>query len=462
MSYNFMKTYLLSQQTPLIHFQYDQEGATLRATEVKPKLDQYLIQHAHISPDAPFRLKVGKDFTNALDYKLRFSCEDRELVDLDEKVGKKKLYDIYYGDMGKKIEEKIKGVKAKKNITCTIICVHEELRKLISQHISDFFIVTNFGRMQRKGFGSFLVVQDDQGRSVSTPTPKKIAQLLCEEYNSRACYSMPGDDFPFRRIKVLYGLMKSGYNFGVYQKSMLFRYMADHGFQNEKHGLKVKRLAPKIYKYKPHYNPDKIIDNIKRIYHPKHRHSFEESANSTFYFVRALLGLADHIEYKGQYNLEKGLDYRIVRQNGTILEPTWNTEMKIDIQPHNSDIERLKSPIFFKIIDNTIYYVGEPLKSEILGKTFEFSSFWNDMTGKDERPKDKKEEEKKKGEKKREVFRVPTAEELAEHQLDSNTMIDDFLEYVYQHRSDSFAGVDDLNGMDRMLKRFDKEGALQR
>ncbi|MGB3465250.1 MAG: hypothetical protein WBA74_08270, partial [Cyclobacteriaceae bacterium] len=36
-------TFTLAQHTPLIHFQHDQQGATLRATEVKPKLDQYLL-----------------------------------------------------------------------------------------------------------------------------------------------------------------------------------------------------------------------------------------------------------------------------------------------------------------------------------------------------------------------------------------------------------------------------------
>ena len=36
--------FTLKQHTPLIHFQQDQEGATLRATEVKPKLDRFIIE----------------------------------------------------------------------------------------------------------------------------------------------------------------------------------------------------------------------------------------------------------------------------------------------------------------------------------------------------------------------------------------------------------------------------------
>lgn len=37
-------TFTLKQHTPIIHFQHEQAGATLRATEVKPKLDQFLFE----------------------------------------------------------------------------------------------------------------------------------------------------------------------------------------------------------------------------------------------------------------------------------------------------------------------------------------------------------------------------------------------------------------------------------
>ena len=33
----------LKQQTPLLHFQPDEPGACLRGTEVKPKLDKFII-----------------------------------------------------------------------------------------------------------------------------------------------------------------------------------------------------------------------------------------------------------------------------------------------------------------------------------------------------------------------------------------------------------------------------------
>lgn len=39
----FKVEFTLKQHTPIIHFQSDQSGATLRATELKPKFDRFLI-----------------------------------------------------------------------------------------------------------------------------------------------------------------------------------------------------------------------------------------------------------------------------------------------------------------------------------------------------------------------------------------------------------------------------------
>ncbi len=38
------KEYILEQQTPMIHFQYDEQGVCLRASEVKPKLDKFIVK----------------------------------------------------------------------------------------------------------------------------------------------------------------------------------------------------------------------------------------------------------------------------------------------------------------------------------------------------------------------------------------------------------------------------------
>ena len=42
----FKIKFTLKQHTPIIHFQSEQAGATLRATELKPKLDKFLKKYA--------------------------------------------------------------------------------------------------------------------------------------------------------------------------------------------------------------------------------------------------------------------------------------------------------------------------------------------------------------------------------------------------------------------------------
>ena len=58
-------TIKLNQHTPLIHFQHDQIGATLRASEVKPKLDKYIIsrlgdEHYDTLPDEEYEALIAE------------------------------------------------------------------------------------------------------------------------------------------------------------------------------------------------------------------------------------------------------------------------------------------------------------------------------------------------------------------------------------------------------------------
>ena len=136
----FKKPYTLKQQTPIIHFQYDQTGATLRATEVKPKLDAFILKKIGEEHARSLGWFIGD--TKALDYKMRFYSPGEERVNLDTRE-----YDIYYGNMG---EDTIfvEGIFAKdRTVTMEIICFRQELRETIDELLENFFNVTNFGRM---------------------------------------------------------------------------------------------------------------------------------------------------------------------------------------------------------------------------------------------------------------------------------------------------------------------------
>ena len=415
MAYSFERTYELKQHTPLIHFQHTQDGATLRATEVKPKLDRYLIRAAGIPQDSPFRLRGSEGASDALNYKLSFSCGQADKVEL----GPKTDYDIYYGNMGPDREKYVKGVLARGKVTCRVVCLIPELMELIDRHLAGFFVVTNFGRMQRKGFGSFTV---ESGAAIP---PARIASLLCKACGAGACYSFPGGPAPFRKIKALYGVMKSGYNFGGrYHKAFLFQYMMEKGIRSEKRGLKANGLAPKIWQPRN----DRIVN------HPGDGSAEEEQ----YRYVRALLGVADHVEYRGQAGTDRRMnlhEYRIRLADGSVEDRGRSEDsFGLAVRISSDKIERLKSPVFFKVIGGTVWYVAEKIPEEIYGEEFTFTSGWDDRAGRTGGPE------------KSVVFKVPTRREMGLREEDSPS--GDFLEYVFSHyQRENLSDIRELQGL---------------
>ena len=84
--------FTLRQHTPMIHFQSDQAGATLRATELKPKLDRYLIEKTfHNNYEECKQYLVG--YTNKNENALRKKYEEEGFRALDYKFISKLLKD---------------------------------------------------------------------------------------------------------------------------------------------------------------------------------------------------------------------------------------------------------------------------------------------------------------------------------------------------------------------------------
>lgn len=320
---SFVLTYELKQETPIIHFQHNQSGATLRATEVKPKLDRFIIKKLGGVKN------ISKDWfikdTEALNYKMQISALGEPVT---VELGMKTPYDIFYGNMRNSPNQK-KGIvcDSELNIVCTIV----ELREFIDKIIPEFFVVTNFGTMQNKGFGSYTV----KNRALK---PWDIPNYLKTNYGAEKCYSFSGGTEPFVRIKTIYSMMKSGVNFRGYQRSYLFLYMHGPKYKicNEKAALKQKKLVPIIGK-----NKDKSDVN-------KDGHAHR--------YVRALLGVCDHLEFIKDLDNKKD-----------------KTMVKIS-SCDGEDIARLQSPVFFKVIGGNVYFVAGRINPKIYGAEFNFST----------------------------------------------------------------------------------------
>lgn len=175
-------TVKLKQHTPLIHFQHDQDGATLRASEVKPKLDKFILnqltseERKQGEGEGWIKSKNGKSW---LDYKMKIEArEPRDvsmtvLEEIDKKTQSQKRDDIgrplyktqnypdnmnslIMGNMGGRIREDVLNFVMFGNVSLTLIFNCERLLTIVKNEVFNFFFVTNFGNRTSKGFGSFM------------------------------------------------------------------------------------------------------------------------------------------------------------------------------------------------------------------------------------------------------------------------------------------------------------------
>ena len=127
--------------------------------------------------------------------------------------------------------------------------------------------------------------------------------------------------------------MKSGYNFkGRYIRSYIYQYMHLKGIDNEKAWMKQNGLAP-------------IVGS----------RAVQQEQNPNPHYVRAFLGTSETIRYKAENG---GVTIKI-EHDVPITEP--------------GKLERVPSPIFFKIIKNVVFIVAKPVLAEIYGQKFKFT-----------------------------------------------------------------------------------------
>lgn len=334
----------LEAQMPIIHFQARQQGATLRATEVKPKLDRYLIDRCR---EEDMELKKED-----LDYKMQIMLKKPGDVVLLEnkykennnwKIDRTKTFSIFYGNMNVDEEDKKYGVFS--NPTVTIICFKEKIKKLLEKHILNFFLTTNFGTMQRKGFGSFIPVGWYKNE-MTRDDMKKVANAF-RIVTGGDCYAMTFNrksdesDVSFcvrmsEEIKQFYSIMKSGRNYGGYIRSYIYQYgHKELSLGNEKYWMKKNGITPIVG------------EQEKWKYATEHEQRY----------LRAFLGMGDKIEYGTE------------DENGK-----FSKKKTVAVSIKSNSLERCETPIYFKVIRNVVFIAAYPVPEELYGKSFTFSS----------------------------------------------------------------------------------------
>ena len=236
------------QDTPMWHFQGAFDDCCLRATEVKPKLDRFLLaklDKGELSvngcaltsrDDVPSTWWANEDKT-AFNYKMRISAQSRSIIesqvpDLDRRTGQQKtdrngkpvfrnLYPIYFARVGADETGDMELVKMS-GIRVELIVSDDRLAECIEPIIPAFFASHSFGARQDKGFGCFRVSGTGSTGKLSGASYYFIVPA-CN--NSEDKYQSL-----FQHINYFHKVIRSGVNErGCYVKSMMYHYAKDKG-----------------------------------------------------------------------------------------------------------------------------------------------------------------------------------------------------------------------------------------
>lgn len=331
----------LKQHTPMFQFQYKQDGATLRATEVKPKLDRFLIKR--FGEDRAWeKWKVGstKGQHPALDYKLNINIigEPDDYIAASymaggtrshyEREGQKYIDKApYFADnepiKKQNLEEARKAIISE-GVNLTFFSLHTDLIEYLSttDALSVFFALENFGLRQSKGFGSFYPA------NASIKDFENAIRKICPEGTLRFAVRHRNEDERiknvFKKIDAEYKVLKGGF---AKDPSQIMQYFMDKDeeIEWEKRTIKRELVKGRGIPRQEDYTED---NNIK--------------------YVRALLGVAELYEFPH------------------------DNKTKIEIK--SKKIERFRSPITFKVFEDTIYITWGEIPDELYNTTFEFKN----------------------------------------------------------------------------------------
>lgn len=368
-------TIQLGQHTPLIHFQHDQAGATLRATEVKPKLDKFILtqlgkgcarEGERIAKETDKKWCIRE--SSALDYKLNIQGILRKKYVMATFLSKSKKDTLKKENLSFIAPAPCFGDNdlygcMYNNVTLSVFSFKKEIIKEIERWIIEFFNIENFGFRQSKGFGSFSVGAINTNK-INNNRKKIIEQLkkTGEIYSKECDNSKNGLENILGIINNDYQLLKSGKTYPKYHKSKL----AEHFFgkpislrwEKRKIKLDLKSKHPLIFSKLKYDTKNSKFNRIEGVI---------TKENENFVFARALLGLAEQIEFSAfSKNFKKD-----------------KIRIKIsDKDKSENKIERFQSPLIFKVIDDTIYLVAKDIAAQMYDKEFSFTLNAEELSGK--------------------------------------------------------------------------------
>lgn len=343
--------FTLKQHTPLIHFQHGQEGATLRATELKPKLDRYLdcfsfdydfkkiknyLTGYLKKQDNQFKSKYENGY-NSLDYKISIRTNPDNIIisEIPER------FPCFFGNMGDENQRDPKKFSFTNDlITVTFSTNHKFILEQLRKEGPNFFAGNNFGTRQSKGFGSYYISEDDKNYS----DPNLLSYFIISNPTI-------GFEQIFKDIDMTHKVFRTGINdIGrgdthlFYLKPLIWKYFKKKGINWDKRAIKKhffdQHLTTQEADHRDQIDEEKL-DNWPIFYDKEN-----------YKLVKDLLGLSSLENWRRPYNK-------------TIIKSS-------------DSIERMKSPILYKPIkigqEMRVYIDFVQIPEEFYGEEFTISN----------------------------------------------------------------------------------------
>ncbi len=196
---------VLKQQTPMIHFQANEEGATIRGSDLKPRLDKFLKKCGLEGEHFDYKVKI---YTSKRKKKIQFvQYSDMEKIFLVTKRTKQSSDNIFYDELN-----------------LDIISFDDGILEKIKENIVEFFIINNFGKRQTKGFGGFIVESIEHkdnvkcikydDNTINDIVEKIKAKKLCDVYFKKLKNTFKTNDYEnyYTEINDFYSGLKTSKN----------------------------------------------------------------------------------------------------------------------------------------------------------------------------------------------------------------------------------------------------------
>ena len=378
----------LVQDTPMWHFRGAFDDCCLRATEVKPKLDRFLLAKldkgelsvndcALTSRDGvPSTWWANEDKT-ALNYKMRISAESRRIIesqvpDLDRRTGQQKtdrngkpvfrnLYPIYFARVGADETGDMELVRMS-GIRVELIVSDDRLAECIEPIIPAFFASHSFGARQDKGFGCFRVSGAGSTGKLSGASYYFIVPA-CN--NSEDKYQSL-----FQHINYFHKVIRSGVNErGCYVKSMMYHYAKDKGDDWDKPVIRTAfNFKNVLYRFIcGDVHIDELYDMDRR-----------KVTNRDGSFKPVRNSLSDEYERNRELMRKKNL-YRDALGLSTSQDwISYGNKVKTSLHGNENEEVRFKSPVDYRPVPTTdggfiVYIIIHELPDELKKARFDIS-----------------------------------------------------------------------------------------